>query len=69
MKMGKNLYVVEVNDKIFILDAGLKYPTEDLLGVDAVIPDFTYLKENALAFKGYFYHMVMKIILALFLNY
>ena len=32
---GKNLYVVEVNDKIFILDAGLKYPTEDLLGVDA----------------------------------
>lgn len=51
---GKNLYVVEVNDKIFILDAGLKYPTEDLLGVDAVIPDFTYLKENASRVQGVF---------------
>ena len=51
---GKNLYVVEVNDKIFILDAGLKYPTEDLLGVDAVIPDFTYLKENASRIQGVF---------------
>ena len=51
---GKNLYVVEVNDKIFILDAGLKYPTEDLLGVDAVIPDFTYLKENVSRVQGVF---------------
>ena len=51
---GKNLYVVEVNDKIFILDAGLKYPTEDLLGVDAVIPDFNYLKENASRIQGVF---------------
>lgn len=51
---GKNLYVVEVNDKIFVLDAGLKYPTEDLLGVDAVIPDFTYLKENSSRVQGVF---------------
>ncbi|CUM93473.1 MULTISPECIES: ribonuclease J [Turicibacter] len=51
---GKNLYVVEVNDKIFVLDAGLKYPTEDLLGVDAVIPDFTYLKENVSRVQGIF---------------
>ncbi|HAX73808.1 MAG TPA: RNase J family beta-CASP ribonuclease [Firmicutes bacterium] len=51
---GKNLYVVEVNDKIFILDAGLKYPSEDLLGVDAVIPDFTYLKENESRVQGIF---------------
>lgn len=51
---GKNLYIVEVNDKIFVLDAGLKYPTEDLLGVDAVIPDFTYLKENVSRIQGIF---------------
>lgn len=51
---GKNLYVVEVNDKIFVLDAGLKYPTEELLGVDAVIPDFTYLKENVSRVQGIF---------------
>jgi len=51
---GKNLYIVEVNEKIFILDAGLKYPTEELLGVDAVIPDFAYLKENTSRIQGIF---------------
>jgi len=53
-EIGNNLYVVEVNEKIFILDAGLKYPTEELLGVDAVIPDFTYLKENQNRVQGVF---------------
>ena len=51
---GNNLYVVEVNEKIFVLDAGLKYPSEELLGVDAVIPDFTYLIENAENVQGVF---------------
>lgn len=51
---GKNMYVVEVNSKIFILDAGLKYPGEDLLGVDAVIPDFKYLVENKNRIVGLF---------------
>jgi len=51
---GNNLYIVEVNEKIFILDAGLKYPTEELLGVDAVIPDFSYLKENMSRIQGIF---------------
>ena len=36
---AKNLYVVEVNDSIFILDAGLKYPENEQLGVDEVIPN------------------------------
>lgn len=43
---GKNLYVVEVNDSIFILDAGLKYPENEQLGVDEVIPNLDYLIEN-----------------------
>ena len=36
---GKNLYVAEVNDSIFVLDAGLKYPENEQLGVDVVIPN------------------------------
>jgi len=51
---GKNMYVIEVNEKIFILDAGLKYPGDDLLGVDAVIPDFKYLVENKERIIGLF---------------
>lgn len=43
---GKNLYLVTVNDKIFILDCGIKYPSVDLYGVDAVMPDFEYLIAN-----------------------
>ncbi len=40
---GKNLYVLEVNNKLIILDAGLQHPTGDFLGVDAIIPDISYL--------------------------
>lgn len=43
---GKNLYVVSVDGKIFVLDCGIKYPSVDLYGVDAVIPDFEYLVNN-----------------------
>lgn len=43
---GKNMYVVEVNQVLFVLDCGLLYPEDDLLGIDMVIPDFTYLEEN-----------------------
>ena len=39
---GKNMYVAEVGEDIFILDCGLKYPENELLGIDVVIPDFTY---------------------------
>lgn len=51
---GKNLYVVEVDDKLFILDAGLKYPTSELYGVDNIIPDTTYLVENKDRIVGIF---------------
>lgn len=43
---GKNLYVVEINGRILLFDAGLKYANEKMLGVDYVIPDFSYLIEN-----------------------
>ncbi len=51
---GKNLNVVEVNDEIYILDCGLKYPETELLGIDIVIPDMTYLEENAERVAGIF---------------
>lgn len=51
---GKNLYVIEVEDEIFVLDCGLKYPENELLGIDIVIPDFTYLEENIDRVAGVF---------------
>lgn len=51
---GKNLYVVEVNESIFVLDCGLVFPEEGLLGIDAVIPDFTYLIEKKDQIVGIF---------------
>jgi len=43
---GKNLYVAEVDDSIFVLDAGLKYPENEQLGVDYVVPNMDYLFEK-----------------------
>ena len=51
---GKNLYLTIVDEKIFILDAGLKYPSVDLLGIDAVIPDMEYLYANKANIQGLF---------------
>ena len=53
-EIGKNLYVLDVDDSIFILDCGLKYPSMDLLGVDAIYPDITYLIENSDRIKAIF---------------
>lgn len=43
---GKNLYAVEIDEKIFVLDCGLKYPTSELYGVDVIVNDLSYLVEN-----------------------
>ncbi|GFH39904.1 ribonuclease J [Lactococcus insecticola] len=53
-EFGKNMYVVEVDDVIFVMDAGLKYPETEMLGVDFVIPDMSYLLENADRVAGVF---------------
>lgn len=51
---GKNMYIAEVGEEIFVLDCGLKYPENELLGIDVVIPDFTYLEENSDRVAGVF---------------
>ncbi|MGY0836232.1 ribonuclease J [Aerococcus urinaeequi] len=51
---GKNMYLVEVDEAIYVLDCGLVYPPDELLGIDMMIPDFTYLKENQDRVAGVF---------------
>ena len=51
---GKNMYIVEVDRDIFIFEAGLKYASDDLLGIDYIIPNFEYLKENSDRIVGLF---------------
>ena len=48
------MYIAEVGEDIFVLDCGVRYPENELLGIDTVIPDFTYLEENADRVAGSF---------------
>jgi ribonuclease J len=45
-EIGKNMTVVEYEDRIIVVDTGLRFPTADMLGIDLVLPDFTYLRER-----------------------
>ena len=53
-QIGMNMTAFMYGDSIIVVDCGLSFPEDDMLGIDLVIPDVTYLKENLDRVKGFF---------------
>lgn len=53
-EIGKNITAIEYEDEIIVIDCGIAFPDEDMYGVDLIIPDIKYLKENPCKVKGFF---------------
>ena len=53
-QIGMNITAFEYEDSIIVVDCGLSFPEDDMYGIDLVIPDITYLKDNIDKVKGFF---------------
>ena len=53
-EVGKNMYVVDIDNEIYIFEAGMKYASDDLFGIDYIIPSYDYLIENKNRIVGIF---------------
>ena len=53
-ELGKNMYAISIDSKYFIIDAGLKYPSSELYGIDQIIPSFDVIKRIKNNIQGIF---------------
>ena len=63
-EVGKNMTLFEYGEDMFLVDCGLAFPDQDMLGVDLVLPDFTYVERNADRIRGIVITTDMRIISA-----